>query len=126
MLQAAIGGSGKWLGFLTHVRLGDTIRVHTRLAVFETYSPPAAYFSSSRNSHNEDLIQHQVSAISFGLLPKPGCWQADVSDVNQVDLRTALTFKQTLRNRALLLGRECWCGRRGAWEVGSVSRACPP
>ena len=116
MLEAAIGGSGKRLEVLTHVRLVDTIRVHILLAVFETYSPPAAFFSSSYTA------QHQASAISFGVQPRAGCWGAYFEqDVNPVNLRTNITFKRTLRHRAVLLGWECWCGRRGACEVIGVS-----
>ena len=71
---------------MTHVRLGDTIRVQTLLAVFETYSPPAVSFSSKWELS-------VFSAISVGVLPHPGCWNPSSSDVNQVDLRTAVTVK---------------------------------
>jgi len=58
--------------------------VHTLLAVFETYLPPAAFFSASYS------VQHVVSAISFGVQPYPGAWQPSLPDnQNQVDLRTA-------------------------------------
>ena len=68
----------------------------------ETYSPPAAFFSSTFNA------AHESSAI--GSLEGAGAWAALVSDQNQVRCRTVLTLKCTL---GVCFGGGSACGIRG-------------